>query len=220
MTTINTDNIRFNLNPMAWLADNRVQHLLPAEHVRAFINLICFAFKLHATTGSDYVDGEFPRATALKHVVNLTSEAIDAMVEADLVSRVDGDTYRVEFITPQTTNEGLQRRADVIAQQNQSRAATTRANKAAFKDQAERTARRREKDAARSANYRERQKAADADSDEGEESDAVSGVVDQLISGLPDCTECQWRKKLCGEHDGSRELVTAGRAWRDEEPDW
>jgi len=109
---IHTVAIKLDSNPSLWLADLRVQQHLPPVHALAYMNLAHHAHTLTGTTGSEYVDGEFSYVKALKRVPHLTEDALDAMLDAELVTVVDGDRWRVEYVTPQTSHQVLQERAD------------------------------------------------------------------------------------------------------------
>lgn len=143
------------MNPALLLADERVQALLPPEHFLAYVNLLAHATMLNATTGSEYVDGEFSCATALKRVRHLTPEALDTMFEAELVEQLDGDLWRIDF-TGQTAHAALQARADANAARSETQRSNYATAKAERDEAGERLHRRREQDAQRAKAYRER----------------------------------------------------------------
>lgn len=151
------------------LADERIQTHLPLQHSLAYMNLLAHASMLNATTGSAYVDGEFSRDTAVKRVRNLTGEAIQAMVEAELVQRVDGDTFRIEFTGRQTSHEGLQAGAEA----NAARSAAQRENRAAAnaekQEAEEKAASKRKQSADRSQRHRDKRAETPVDLDQVEE---------------------------------------------------
>lgn len=120
MAQINTRNINAHINPTDYLADQRIDHLT-AEAENAYLRLQLYATQLSATTGSDYVDGEFSATQALAYVRHLTAEHLDAMLAVGLVSIVDGDRWRVEFTSKQTSHEQLQRSADAREQAAETR---------------------------------------------------------------------------------------------------
>lgn len=151
---IRTNAINLDSNPNEWLADPRIQQHLPPEHVLAYVNLMHYAHKLTATSGSEYVDGDFSCATALKRVLHLSEDALDAMLDAELVSIVDGDRWRVDYITTQTTHRFLQDRADVYEQAEDARKANRVAQKAMQKSVDDKAQRKRDQDAERQRRLR------------------------------------------------------------------
>lgn len=153
---INTGAVNYDSNPDAWFADNRVQNLLPREYALDFVNLLHYAMKLSATTGSDYVDGEFSYSSALIRVPNLAPEAIDAMVEAHLVECVDGDRYVIDFITQQTSHDALQNSADAKSRAGKTRRETFAAEKSAQAEAEEKAQHRREQNAEYQRRHRDR----------------------------------------------------------------
>lgn len=154
---INTVNIKFDINPTEWLANQRVQELLPRKHTLPYMNLLCEAQRLNATTGSEYVNGEFPLTSTLKSARNLTQKDVDAMVEADLVVQVEGDRWAVVFPNAQTPHEVLQAAANRRAQGAETRKAKQAERKQAVQEDAERQACERELGARRQEEYRARQ---------------------------------------------------------------
>jgi hypothetical protein len=155
---INTVNIKLDITPAMWLSDQRIQSL---PNSAAYINLLCHAAQLNATTGSEYINGHFSRSKALKRVPGVTEEALDELVEADLVTQVKEDRWAVEFPNPQTSHDDLQKDANSRARGAETRRSQKVEAKQAAQDEAERVAAKRSNGAQRQTAYRDRQATAD-----------------------------------------------------------
>ncbi|MDP7725095.1 hypothetical protein [Mycobacterium sp. TY814] len=133
MTRINTNRVNTDFNFTDVAADERVRNLPGIDSPAALYFLLqMYAMRLTATTGSEFVDGEFPRAEALARVPGLTEETLTVLESAGLVwpvgviqmdqpvtaVRPGGDRWCVEFSTPQTTHEFLQASAGRSANAN------------------------------------------------------------------------------------------------------
>lgn len=204
--SINTIGVNYDSNPALWLSDARVQQHLPRQHTLDFVNLLHYAMKLHATTGSDYVDGEFSYSAALVMVPGLTPEAFDAIEAAHLVSQIDGDRWAVDFITQQTSHEALQNSADGKARAGKTRQQNFAAAKEAERTAEERAQRKREQDAARKRKQRERE-ATDERQDEPEADTGYSAPKGVIVHATADeylpnlCEDCAEHGHACGNVD-------------------
>lgn len=153
--TINTANIELDIKPLALFSDERVYRLERGQRF-AYISLQAHCQRLNATTGSDYIDGEFSVADALLRVRDPLESDIDAMLDVGLISEVRGDRFRVEYTTAQTTHECLQGRADRYAKAGETLSATNAAAKEAQVVKGSAAETRREKAADRQRRKRER----------------------------------------------------------------
>jgi hypothetical protein len=162
--SINTERIELRINPTRRRADRRLQRLT-AEQYGAYVELLEEVTLLNATTGSEYVDGDFSRPHVLEWCHYVTDQTLDAMEKVGIVEHIEGDRYRVEF-SGQTSHFDLQ----ALAERNADRSATQRANYQARNDAQEeaeeRTKRTRGQASERSRQYRARQRAAQGESEQ------------------------------------------------------
>lgn len=171
-----------DIRPAALFSDERV-YRLAAEHRFAYIALQAYATVLNATTGSEFVDGDFSLAEALLRVRDLTEDDIDALIGVGLVAQVDGDRHRVQFTTEQTSHEALQARADGYAARAETRANGRAARKQANSDQLVATEHRRELDRTRQQRKRHRDlMGAETASPYRDEPNELADQADQAIS--------------------------------------
>jgi hypothetical protein len=200
--SINTVAIELDSNPAMWLSDQRVQNHLPPVHALAYMNLLHWTVQLTATTGSDYVDGEFSATSALKRVPHLTAEALDAMLDAELVTQIDGDRWAVEYVTAQTSHEALQELADARARGAETRRGNKQAQTEAHHDAEEKAQRKREQAAERKR--RQREKATEDQTESAPEPEPYTAPTAPVAHAtaedyLPElCSDCAYYKRPCG----------------------
>jgi hypothetical protein len=151
---INTERIDLRINPTRRRADRRLRRLT-ADQYGAYVELLEEATILNATTGSDYVDGDFSRAHVLEWCDYVTTETLAALERVGIVQQVNDDRYRIDF-TGQTEHYELQTKAETNAQRSASQKAYHQSRRTGQVEAEAKNLDKRAQSAERSRTYRER----------------------------------------------------------------